>query len=507
MTIERTKFIGLLASLLLAAGQSRGADFNERYAAWQGTRPAPAHRASAQAPVAPQPSAPVEMVPAAPGTSNQRVLSNVYSAPVHTPDYNRPWTTSNCASCSHNATFEPAADQLGTCDYLGGGNALSCGPGGCGGGACGPCSCAACACGPCGGAGGGHEWGDLCSNPMVWLKLDTLLWWRQGRDFPALVTSDPTTESSTTAGILPDAQILLSGRVGTNMTAGGRVDFGFYIDPRQCAGYGFRTFGIGRDSSEFRVKSQDEPVLAIPFFDFDAGANDALLVAYPGLRTGVVAVTGSQSVFGNDVYGRYLLCRDCNNRLDFITGWHYSRIADNLDVRSRSTVTEIGGTIPVGTRTTIVDQFDARNEFHGAILGLQWQRSCGVWTTQWLGRISIGNMHESMNITGSTQIAVPGQPVQNSTGGILTAASNIGRFSRDEFTAITELGFNLGYRFNCCTQLNIGYTFIYWNDILGSGTAIDPAIGDDNGTTRPQFTFRHSDFWVQGLNLGLTKEF
>ncbi len=498
MTIERTKFIGLLASLLLAAGQSSGADFNERFAAWQGNGPSMPRRASAQVPVAPQPGPTVQAAPAAPAPSNQRILSNVYSAPAHTPDYNNPWTSSNCASCSHGATFEPVSDQFGTCDYLGGGNALSCGPGGCGG--CG-------ACGPCGGAGGTQEWGDLCSNPLVWLKLDTLLWWRQGRDLPPLVTTDPTTESSTTAGILPDARILLDGRVATNMTAGGRVDFGFFIDPRQCAGYGFRTWGLGRDSSEFRVRSSDEPVLAIPFFDFDAGANDALLIAYPGLRSGVVTVTGSQSIFGNDVYGRYLLCRDCNNRLDFITGWHYSRIADNLDIRSRSTVTEIGGTIPVNTRTTITDQFAARNEFNGGILGLQWQRSCGVWTTQLLGRMSLGNMHETMNISGSTRIAVPGQPVSNTSGGIFSATSNSGRFSRDEFTAITELGFNLGYRFNCCTQLNIGYTFMYWNDILSSGSGIDTGIGDDNGTARPQFAFRHSDFWVQGLSLGLTREF
>ena len=124
-----------------------------------------------------------------------------------------------------------------------------------------------------------------------------------------------------------------------------------------------------------------------------------------------------------------------------------------------------------------------------------------------LGRISIGNMHESMNIRGSTRFAVPGQPVENEATGLLAAPSNVGRYSRDEFTAITELGFNLGYRFNCCTQLNIGYTFIYWNDILSSGTAIDSSIGDDNGTARPQFTFRHSDFWVQGISLGLTREF
>src|SRR5262245_60013111 len=494
---------GLLASVLLAGVQSRGQDFNERFAAWQSGG---AMRGGAMQPQIVPPSPPPEAAvatqtaPAASARASGRLLSEVYSAPMHSPDFNQPWTQGQCASCSHGPTFVPPSDQLGTCDYVGGygGGPNCCCPGLCGG--CGSC-------GPCGGKGGGHDWGPLCCNPMVWLKTDVLLWWRQGRDFPQLVTSDPVVESSTTAGILPDAQTLFGGRVGTEMQAGGRVDFGFYIDPRQCAGYGFRFFGLGRDSSEFRVSSTDVPVLAIPFFDADAGANDALLVAFPGLRSGTVAITGTSSVISNDVYGRYLLCRDCNNRLDFITGWQYARIADNVEIRSQSTVTETGGTIPVGTVSTIVDEFDTRNEFHGAILGLQWQRNCSYWTTTWLARMSIGNMHETARIRGSTLITSPGQPDESLATGLCAASSNIGQRSRDEFTAITEVGFNVAYRFAPCTQLTVGYTFIYFSDILQPGTGIDTTIGDNGTTTRPQFAFRHSDYWVQGLSLGLSKEF
>ena len=419
---------------------------------------------------------------------------------MHTPDFNHPWTSSPCASCSHGPTYVPPSDDLGTCDYLGGGYGLGhsgecCGPGGCGG------------CGPCGGAGGGHDWGPLCGNTLVWLRADVLLWWRQGRDFPTLVTSDPVVESSTTAGVLPDAQTLFGGRVGTDMQAGGRVDFGFFVDPRQCSGYGFRVWGLGRDSSESRFDSTDFPVLAVPFFDADTGVNDAFLVAYPGLRSGTVSVTGTSSIFSNDVYGRYLLCRDCNNRLDFITGWQYLRLADNVDLRIRSEVTEVGGTIPVGTVTSILDQFDTRNTFNGGILGLQWERNCSYWTLRLLGRVSLGNMHETSLINGSTRITSPGQTTQNLNTGLLAAESNIGRRSRDEFTAVTEVGFNIAYRFAPCTQLNIGYTLVYINDVLSPGTGIDTAIGDNGTTTRPQFTFRHSDFWLQGINLGISREF
>jgi len=372
MSIERISMVGWLAVGLLATAEASGQDFNERLAAWQGRAPAP-QRTPATSMPAPEIGGEGEDIPALGTPASQRVLSNVYSAPQHTPDYNRPWTTSGCASCGHNPTFVPPSDPFGTCNYAGGdggfwggGGCNSCGPGGCFG------------CGQCGGAGGGCDWSGYCSNPQVWARFDLLLWWRQGRDLPPLVTTDPTTESSTTAGILPDAQILFGGgRVGTNMQAGGRFDIGFFTDPRQCSGYGVRFFGLGKDSSEFNVSSNNVPVLAIPFHDFATGNNDALLVAYPGLRTGSINFAASSSVISNDIYGKYLLCCDGIHRIDFITGWNYTRVADDLTLRSRQTVTEIDGSIPVGTVTTTRDFFTARNEFNGGILGLQWQRNCG----------------------------------------------------------------------------------------------------------------------------------
>jgi hypothetical protein len=177
-----------------------------------------------------------------------------------------------------------------------------------------------------------------------------------------------------------------------------------------------------------------------------------------------------------------------------------------VQINSRSTVIEVGGSIPQNTVLTTVDSFRARNDFHGAILGLQWQRDCDVWTSTLLTRMSLGNMHESMIIDGSSTIEVPGQPVISGPGAF-TGPSNIGRRGRDEFTAITEIGFNLAYRFAPCTQFRVGYTFIYINDVLTAAPAIDPARGSAGGTTRPEFRFRHDDYWVQGINLGLTREF
>ena len=78
-------------------------------------------------------------------------------------------------------------------------------------------------------------------------------------------------------------------------------------------------------------------------------------MAYPGLRTGLINVFTGSSILGNDVYFKFLLCQDCIHRIDFITGWNYTRLNDDLQIRSRQTVTETGGTLAAACAEADVD--------------------------------------------------------------------------------------------------------------------------------------------------------
>jgi hypothetical protein len=123
---------------------------------------------------------------------------------------------------------------------------------------------------------------------------------------------------------------------------------------------------------------------------------------------------------------------------------------------------------------------------------------------QSLVRVSIGNMSQRAEISGQTTIAVPDEDPEVSAGGLFTNAdTNIGTFNRNEFSAVSELGVTLAYHCGPCTKLTVGYSLVYWSDVLLAGEQIDPRIGEDE----PSFRFNSSDYWVQGLNLGLVKEF
>jgi hypothetical protein len=91
---------------------------------------------------------------------------------------------------------------------------------------------------------------------------------------------------------------------------------------------------------------------------------------------------------------------------------------------------------------------------------------------------------------------------------LLIQPSNAGRFSRNVFGVVPEAKVNLTYEFNQHVRLGVGYTFLYWHDVLRPGDAIDPTIDLGNPPeTRPQFTFNRGSYWVQGLNLGLEWKF
>ncbi len=77
-----------------------------------------------------------------------------------------------------------------------------------------------------------------------------------------------------------------------------------------------------------------------------------------------------------------------------------------------------------------------------------------------------------------------------------------------------EIGLTLGYDLTPRLKATVGYTLLYWSDVARPGDQIDlnvdPAqLAGPHQTTgaKPAFVLHTSDFWAQGLNLGLDYRF
>jgi hypothetical protein len=475
--------------------------FRARLAAWQneGQFPVPEASSTETVPMEPMPQEtpmpPAARSPAQPQSRLRQGTTTQNHQPSHGHQSHGHQTTEDFASAS--------LDQWVHSD-----GCSSCGGSGCG--ACCNLPNASRTCGPrCCGPGGCFNCPEdpclPCRRNLWWVKADLMLGWRSGRGYPALVTTDPSTEDSTTSGVLPNATILYDGNNdNTQMQAGLNFDFGTWLNDCQSVGFGGRYFFLGDDEGDFSRNSGENAVLAIPFFSLDLGAPSSLLLAHPDIdgevRTGSVSIRASNQVYGFDAYLRLLYCQTGCGRVDFITGYHTSNINDDFRLNMRTDGNQADNDV------RLFDEINTENSFHGVILGILTEHQMCCMTIRGKARVSVGSMHQRVDIDGGTSIN--GVLDQNEPGGLFTATSNIGSRSQDQFCAVTEAGIALGYYINPNVQFTVGYNLIYWSNVVRPGEQIDTVVDDLNvPATRPGFDFNTTSFWVQSVNLGLTWEF
>ena len=71
---------------------------------------------------------------------------------------------------------------------------------------------------------------------------------------------------------------------------------------------------------------------------------------------------------------------------------------------------------------------------------------------------------------------------------------------------LPEGGLKLGYQLTERARFSVGYTVFYLSDAVRPGDQIDRVVDLDQGGSfieRPLPHFVRSDYWVQGLSLGM----
>ncbi|MCY2993850.1 MAG: BBP7 family outer membrane beta-barrel protein [Planctomycetota bacterium] len=350
-----------------------------------------------------------------------------------------------------------------------------------------------------------------------WVTLEYMHTWRKARPLPALVTTSPPSVD----GVLPDAAILFGGDVGGHLRAAGELSLGAWLDDSHVWGIGGAFFIAELDSTVFGIASNANgfPVLARPFFNTNPSVNrqDTLVVTSPGVRSGSIQAREFNDLSTAEAYARYLLYACGGRRLDLIAGYEFARIDNGLSINN--SMTQISGGYPPGTQFTFQDVFEVHNHFDGAALGLLAEADAGPFTFSLLGKLGLGNMHETLSINGSSSITIPGQANSPpAAGGLLTQPSNIGNYTSDQFCLAPSAEIKAIYHLTHRLDFSLGYSFTYWNhlamaadqiDVSAAGTPTTNASqllgGTPTAPANPAFNgIRDTTFWVQGMTFGLT---
>lgn len=356
----------------------------------------------------------------------------------------------------------------------------------------------------------------------TWASVEYLRWWIKGNDLPPLVTTSPLGTPRTEAGVLgPGTEVLFGDdRIDTDDRPGVRATIGRWLDDDASIGIQaswvsvFDTSGDG----DFFIQSDGDPIIARPFFDAVLQQNASELTAYTD-PLGTTVAEGSVGVrTSSELHSASLLLRSRyrqgpRGRIDLLGGYRYLRFHEHIAIAEQVIARDPGGLVPVGTTFDLDDDFRTGNQFHGAELGVSTEFYYRLVNLQLVGKLAMGNIRQKTEIRGATTVSVP-PPIDTtstSSGGLLSQPTNIGTRVDNKFAVLPEFGINIAVPLTQRCTFTTGYSLLLLNHVARSGEQIDSVINSTQiggnplvGPARPHATHGDSDFWVQGLQFGLT---
>lgn len=381
-----------------------------------------------------------------------------------------------------------------------------------------------------------------------WVRGEYLAWATKGMYVPPLATTGP---GATNPGILgrPGTVLLFGDEpVNGDLRSGGRIALGKWLNSEQTWGVSGEYFGLQEASQSFFAQSDANgvPTISRPYFTVygvqgngtlkPAGQN-AELVALDDVLAGSLRVETNSSFQGGGVFLRRTFCcknrcwgscDDCQSgcttscvdaghsgvpggvRVGMFGGYRFMLLDDGVSITED--LTSLATTPADQGQFLINDSFNSYNQFHGAELGFITEARRARWTFEFLSRLALGTNRQTVRVNGSTVISNSQSDDGTYPGGLLALPTNIGSYSRNQFSVIPQLNANLGYNITPRLRAIVGYTFIYWGNVARAGdqisldvneTYIPAAFATPAGPRRPAFVWQSNDFWAQGLNVGL----
>jgi hypothetical protein len=373
----------------------------------------------------------------------------------------------------------------------------------------------------------------------TWLDADYLLWWfKPAPAGPALLTTGPLTNPTTLgSGILgaPNTQVLAGDNyLNTGPYSGFRIGGGWI----NCAG----SFGAEGNffylaqqgtGDSFSSDANGNPLLARPVIDARTGNETVLFVAAPNAFAGSFNMASSTSLFGFDA--NMLLpwqrCTNCDaDEVGYyvtpLAGFRYLNLRDDLTLSQSTNVLPAGISffdgqpISAGGNVSITDDFRTLNQFYGGQIGVKAGVTWWRFTLNGTAKVALGSMREEANIAGSTSAFNPVFGTnQTAPGGLLALSSNSGSHNRNILAVVPEGTLNFALEITSQIKLTLGYTMLYVSDVARPGNVIDRSVDRTKipssqvfnptipGPERPSFNFNGTDFWAQGINVGLSLRF
>jgi hypothetical protein len=309
--------------------------------------------------------------------------------------------------------------------------------------------------------------------------------------------------------------------------SGGYIELGGWLNPDQTVGFQASGFMLETHTIHGEANAADSgaPVIARPFFNVLTGAEDAYVITAPAELLGGIDIFSDSRFWGaeaNLVAGS--LYRGGRLRADLLAGFRYLGLKDEHRFDQSSTHL-LGGTIsflgePVlnSDIISVRDMYETHDQFYGGQLGLRGELRQGSWLVMGVAKAGLGGTVQELKVSGHTLRTGSDGRARHTPGGLFTQPSNLGQENHGTVSFVCEGGARVGWQATRWLALQLGYTIIYWSDVVRPGKQIDrvvnpdrvpsePSFGNQPVPARPTRLFKSTDFWGQGLDAGVEFRF
>lgn len=350
-----------------------------------------------------------------------------------------------------------------------------------------------------------------------WASIDYFMAWTPRTSLPPLATANMFAQP--VLGDPNTVTLLGGGRRSRGEFEGMRFVLGSWGSGNPLYGSELAYHFLGSKTDRAVVSGGGvggEALLGRPLFNPRTGQEDVVplshrmmlgdLVVSETLRVQGWEVTWLRQLYGNEVV-----------RVSGLAGYRYFMVNEGLRLEQ---ISQFSGVSQYGLntlyRSAAADQIDAHNRFHGGTLGLRTQVALGGLFAQLDTKVSLGRTTEVVRISGQTVAtadSAAGHAVNYFAGGVFGQPTNTGRTARGVFAVLPEANVRLGYQFSDKSRVFVGYQFTYLSDAVRAGEQLDRVVDLSQTSSdplallppaiRPRVPFTRSDFWVQGVTLGV----
>lgn len=351
------------------------------------------------------------------------------------------------------------------------------------------------------------------SDECAWGQFEWLYWAGSGQSTPPLVTVSPPGTVRGAAGVLGESTTITQfggTRRNNDFRDGFRYTGGWWCDTDRTRGIEADFFFLARSREAGAAASDGSGVIARPYFDAAANLPAADLVSFPGVAAGSVTAEATSRVIGGGLSSVHNVCAGPCSRVDLLLGVRYLHLGDQVNVTQSVTALGDGGRVPAGGTLAATDHFATTNDFYGGVIGLSGERRLGAFFVGGRVSVALGGVVQTTTVDGRTVLNGVAQ-----TGGLLAQPTNVGEYRRSTFAVVPEAGLRAGFQLTETARVYGGYNFLYLSDVARAGDQIDPAVNPlllppragVAGPGVPAYPGRTTDFWLQGVSMGVELRF